>query len=325
IYPDMERLDYFESLIDRFLQGNNPNSLIYVERTWGNYHNHVALISEQWGVEKQTTSVKNKSFLKNSIRTQQRHAKALKDAAVGSSKITDFFNVKASSGEDQPDELSDDGDPEYGWENAINSVEQALESPNLANELKSKLMAIGMYFRHLSNGEKKIEASEIVAVSLGWTKNYKSRCIRAWANQWIQNKTIPTSNRGKYPKTKSLWKHEDIAAQIGKEQIQYPYLPKKSCEFLITGSNYDGWWTTEKLKNQVPQFSFTTCHKPIDTGALYETGLNNENHPVVLLPEFNTVLEKSDLKLQDVVDASNKTLVKRPLDVQFVNQPFMEM
>ncbi|CAJ0830585.1 19653_t:CDS:2, partial [Entrophospora sp. SA101] len=37
IYPDMERLDYFESLIDRFLQGNNPNSLIYVERTWGNY------------------------------------------------------------------------------------------------------------------------------------------------------------------------------------------------------------------------------------------------------------------------------------------------
>ncbi|CAJ0823324.1 13560_t:CDS:2, partial [Entrophospora sp. SA101] len=180
-----------------------------------NKDNHVALISEQWGVEKQTTSVKNKSFLKNSIRTQQRHAKALKDAAVGSSKITDFFNVKASSGEDQPDELSDDGDPEYGWENAINSVEQALESPNLANELKSKLMAIGMYFRHLSNGEKKIEASEIVAVSLGWTKNYKSRCIRAWANQWIQNKTIPTSNRGKYPKTKSLWKHEDIAAQIG--------------------------------------------------------------------------------------------------------------
>ncbi|CAJ0834773.1 15381_t:CDS:2 [Entrophospora sp. SA101] len=120
-----------------------------------NKDNHVALISEQWGVEKQTTSVKNKSFLKNSIRTQQRHAKALKDAAVGSSKITDFFNVKASSGEDQPDELSDDGDPEYGWENAINSVEQALESPNLANELKSKLMAIGMYFRHLSNGEKK--------------------------------------------------------------------------------------------------------------------------------------------------------------------------
>ncbi|CAJ0907593.1 16250_t:CDS:2, partial [Entrophospora sp. SA101] len=150
-----------------------------------NKDNHVALISEQWGVEKQTTSVKNKSFLKNSIRTQQRHAKALKDAAVGSSKITDFFNVKASSGEDQPDELSDDGDPEYGWENAINSVEQALESPNLANELKSKLMAIGI------------------------------RCIRAWANQWIQNKTIPTSNRGKYPKTKSLWKHEDIAAQIG--------------------------------------------------------------------------------------------------------------
>ncbi|CAH1767330.1 4931_t:CDS:1, partial [Entrophospora sp. SA101] len=41
IYPDMERLDYFESLIDRFLQGNNPNSLIYVERTWGNYRNEI--------------------------------------------------------------------------------------------------------------------------------------------------------------------------------------------------------------------------------------------------------------------------------------------
>ncbi|CAJ0760725.1 20144_t:CDS:2 [Entrophospora sp. SA101] len=25
----------------RFLQGNNPNSLIYVERTWGNYPNEI--------------------------------------------------------------------------------------------------------------------------------------------------------------------------------------------------------------------------------------------------------------------------------------------
>ncbi|CAJ0830583.1 19652_t:CDS:2 [Entrophospora sp. SA101] len=56
----------------------------------------------------------------------------------------------------------------------------------------------------------------------------------SWANQWIQNKTIPTSNRGKHPKIKSLWKHEDIAAQIGSyiRSNKLDITPKKLCEHV---------------------------------------------------------------------------------------------
>nr|CAG8554449.1 6871_t:CDS:2 [Entrophospora candida] len=85
-------------------------------------------------------------FESDSIRTQQRHAKALREAAL---------------------------------------VEKALETHNLANDTMSRLMVIEMYFRHLDDDRKKVDASELVAVSLGWGKVYKERCIRAWAKQWI--------------------------------------------------------------------------------------------------------------------------------------------
>ncbi|CAJ0848379.1 7563_t:CDS:1, partial [Entrophospora sp. SA101] len=153
------------------------------------------------------TSIKSRSFyMGNSIRTQQRRSKVLRDASVGSSKITNFFNIQTSN-RDQSE-----GDD---WKNRMDSVEEALRNPDLDNDAKSRLTAIGMYFRNLDDGKKKVEASEIVAVSLGWTKNYKSKCIRAWAKQWIRNNTVPTSKRGKHPKIQSLWNHEDIAAQVG--------------------------------------------------------------------------------------------------------------
>ncbi|CAJ0867917.1 1875_t:CDS:2, partial [Entrophospora sp. SA101] len=157
-----------------------------------------------WEEAKQTfkenaISIKSRSFyMKDSKRTLQRQASQLKQAAEGSKKITDFFNLQTSS-EDQPED----------------SEQSALGRPNLTNDVKSKLMAIEMYFRHLDNGKKQIEASEIVAISLGWARVYKGRCIRTWAKQWVQNKILPESNRGKHPKTKSLLDHEDVAAQIG--------------------------------------------------------------------------------------------------------------
>nr|CAG8573755.1 10489_t:CDS:1 [Entrophospora candida] len=49
-----------------------------------------------------TIPIKSRSFyLKESKRTQQRRAKKLRDAAVGTSKITKFFNIQTSSEEDQ--------------------------------------------------------------------------------------------------------------------------------------------------------------------------------------------------------------------------------
>ncbi|CAJ0906947.1 6811_t:CDS:2 [Entrophospora sp. SA101] len=107
--------------------------------------------------------------------TQQRHAKALREAAVGFSKITNFFNVKTPSGD--PSESNDEDD----WENPIN------------------------------DDRKKVDASELVAVSLGREKVYKERCIRAWAKQWIQNKTLTEPKRGKHSNTKCLW---NVTAQI---------------------------------------------------------------------------------------------------------------
>ena len=90
-----------------------------------------------------------------------------------------------------------------------------LNRPLGANDEKTRLMAVGMYFRQLNDGKQKIEASEIVSTSLGWTKIHKGRCIRSWSKQWVHNHTVPLSKRGKHLKTKSLLDHEDIAAQIG--------------------------------------------------------------------------------------------------------------
>nr|CAG8657135.1 8557_t:CDS:2 [Entrophospora candida] len=175
-------------------------------------------------------SIKSRPFyMGNSIRTQQRRSKVLRDAAIGSSKITDFFNSQTPNRYQSVDD--DKGDD---WKNRIDSVEEALRNPDLDNGAKSRLTAIGMYFRNLDDGKKKVEASEIVAVSLGWTKNYKSKCIRAWAKQWIRNNTVPTSMRGKHPKIQSLWNHEDIAAQVGSyiRSNKFDITPKNLCEHV---------------------------------------------------------------------------------------------
>ncbi|CAJ0846645.1 8909_t:CDS:2, partial [Entrophospora sp. SA101] len=137
--------------------------------------------------EAYTSTKKSRTFLSGGFnQDQQRHARDLKIAAVVSSKITGFFD----------------------------------------NNTKFRSTAIGMYFRNLDNGKKKVEASEIVAVSLGWTKNYKSKCISAWAKQWIRNKTVPTSKRGKHSKMQSLWSHEDIADQAEEKIVNV--IPKYS-------------------------------------------------------------------------------------------------
>ncbi|CAJ0835693.1 9662_t:CDS:2 [Entrophospora sp. SA101] len=102
------------------------------------------------------------------MRTQRRHAKELKDAAVGTSKITNFFGYQTSS-RDQLENLesNESADDDDDQKNAISSVEEALKRPNLTNDVKTRLMAVEMYFRHLGDGKKRVEASETVAVSLG--------------------------------------------------------------------------------------------------------------------------------------------------------------
>jgi hypothetical protein len=215
-------------------------------------NDYVAQAREWWEkarevFQKNTIELKSRTFYtKDSKRTQRRHNKELKDAATESKKITDFFNIQSSNRDqseilENNDESSDsdnfdeeDNIKNNDWKNLINSIEEALRKPDLTNDLKSRLMSIGMYFRHLDNGEKKIEASEIVAVSLGWTKNYKSRCIRTWAKQWIQNKILAESKRGKHPKLKSLWNHEDVAAQIGSHlrSNKFDITPRKLCEYV---------------------------------------------------------------------------------------------
>ncbi|CAJ0843258.1 2488_t:CDS:2 [Entrophospora sp. SA101] len=68
--------------------------------------------------ETYTSTKKSSTFYAGgSIRTQQRRARGLKIAAVGSSKITGFFG----------------------------SVEEALRNPDLDNDTKSRSTAIGMY------------------------------------------------------------------------------------------------------------------------------------------------------------------------------------
>ncbi len=155
-----------------------------------NRDDNAAFVCRWWEEAKKTfkentISIKNRSFyMKDSKRTLQRHKEELKEAAEKSKKITDFFTIKTSSEDlEHDDELSnddlDDFDPEgfdldndrnfinNDWKNAISSVEQVLRISDLSNDVKTRLMAIEMYFRYLDNGKKQIEASELVAMSLG--------------------------------------------------------------------------------------------------------------------------------------------------------------
>ncbi|CAJ0842101.1 13570_t:CDS:2 [Entrophospora sp. SA101] len=126
---------------------------------------HIAKLAQNKRRSSDPTHVDNVPNTSDDIEMNLNEDLMLRDASVGSSKITNFFNIQTSN-RDQSE-----GDD---WKNRMDSVEEALRNPDLDNDAKSRLTAIGMYFRNLDDGKKKVEASEIVAVSLGWTKNYKN-------------------------------------------------------------------------------------------------------------------------------------------------------
>ena len=116
---------------------------------------HTAHVCEWWERAKQifkenTVVLKSRSFyMGDSKRTQQRHAQELKIAAAGSHSITDYFNVQPSSRNEPKNlesnyESADDDDDirNDDWKNMINSIEQELKKPDLANDIKSKLGCI---------------------------------------------------------------------------------------------------------------------------------------------------------------------------------------
>ena len=63
-------------------------------------------------------------------------------------------------------------------------------------------------------GHKKIEASEMSALTSGFAATTGGRLIRLWAKDWMIHHALPVSDRGRHVKVKSLLEDPSICAEM---------------------------------------------------------------------------------------------------------------
>ncbi|CAG8780732.1 1727_t:CDS:1, partial [Cetraspora pellucida] len=111
-------------------------------------------------------------YLGNSKRTKQKKNKMLREAAVGTSKISQFFPstnlmtaVNESPSENESESKNNEGMTEYEKEiqKTIEFVNNVIHNEQLSDTEKARYTAVMYYLRLLFNGKKKIQASEAVA------------------------------------------------------------------------------------------------------------------------------------------------------------------
>lgn len=78
----------------------------------------------------------------------------------------------------------------------------------------TRAQAIRSYLQLVLKGSKGIEASEIAAQSHNFSKVYGGRAVRQWANEWIKNEDLPTSQRRCHVKLSSVLDDPEIAAEV---------------------------------------------------------------------------------------------------------------
>ena len=83
-------------------------------------------------------------------------------------------------------------------------------------------------------GSKGTEASEIAAQSHNFLKVYGGRAVRQWANEWIKNEDLPTSQRGCHVKLLSVLDDPEIAAEVRSylRSNKWATNPRKFQEFV---------------------------------------------------------------------------------------------
>jgi hypothetical protein len=126
-------------------------------------------------------------------RTIRYKKQKLREAAVGTANIMDFFKLvsKEEEEEEEEEEVEEEDDDEVEVDededntkitNAINFIERIINNNNnsLSKNLMGKYSWVQLYLRHLLLGKKMMEASNTVA-ELHGKGVYYARCIRRWA------------------------------------------------------------------------------------------------------------------------------------------------
>ena len=72
----------------------------------------------------------------------------------------------------------------------------------------------GSYLQMVLKGTKGINASEIAAQSFNFVKVHGGHDIWQWANEWIENEDLPTSQHGHHVKVSSLLDDPEISMEI---------------------------------------------------------------------------------------------------------------
>src|SRR5882762_564391 len=82
-------------------------------------------------------------------------------------------------------------------------------------------------------GHKKIKASEMSALTSGFAARTGGRLIRLWARDWMVHRELPTSDRGRHVKVKSLLEDPSICAEMRTYLRSHKWAtnPKKFADF----------------------------------------------------------------------------------------------
>ena len=126
----------------------------------------------------------------------------------------------------EPTEPTKPTNDDINFESVLLDLKILLNNKTLSFQSKSQLQLIFQFINLRKMGYKVMDASQIVAESIGKGK-YQAELIRIWTKKFLKNKTIPTSKCGQHQKIKSLLWDEDVNKMILK------YLQSKGCAVTI--------------------------------------------------------------------------------------------
>ncbi|CAG8765170.1 6698_t:CDS:2, partial [Dentiscutata heterogama] len=176
-------------------------------------------------------------YIGNAVRTKRRRRQLQREAAVGTPKLELFWSPMVNRHMNMDDDgmsntISSDSDSEtFGSDfevetvedrnimslenlnHAIKQLEKEIKSDKYSEVVKARLYTMLSYFCLVERGQKRIEASIIVAEAAG-KGVYHAHCIRAWAVNYIKNGEFPISRQENHPKTWSFLWDDDVLIQI---------------------------------------------------------------------------------------------------------------
>ena len=168
------------------------------------------------------------SYTGNSLRTQRRKRAEQKIAVQGTKLLTSFFKNQDQDSVllEHYDNDSENQTADLDFESILLDLKTLLNDKTLSIQSRNQLQLIFQFINLRTIGYKTMNASQIVAESIGKEK-YQAELIRVWTKNFLKNKTIPTSKRDKHQKIKSLLWDEDVNKMILK------YLWSKGCAVTI--------------------------------------------------------------------------------------------